>query len=98
MRVQLAMVLKAVVSQQLVPAADGSLIPAFEIMFVNEAIRSMIRESKIHQIQNVIATSMAEGMVSLDSSLLRYLQQGLITKETCINYSLNPEQMKMRLG
>ena len=97
-RVQLAMVLKAVVSQQLVPAADGSLIPAFEIMFVNEAIRSMIRESKIHQIQNVIATSMAEGMVSLDSSLLRYLQQGLITKETCINYSLNPEQMKMRLG
>lgn len=97
-RVQLAMVLKAVVSQQLVPAADGSLIPAFEIMFVNEAIRSMIRESKIHQIQNVISTGMAEGMISLDNSLLGYLRQGLITKETCINYSLNPEQMRARLG
>lgn len=97
-RVQLAMVLKAVVSQQLIPATDGSLIPAFEIMFVNEAIRSMIRESKIHQIQNVISTSMAEGMVSLDNSLLKYLQLGLITRETCVNYSPNPEQMKMRLG
>ena len=97
-RVQLAMVLKAVVSQQLVPAVDGSLIPAFEIMFVNEAIRSMIRESKIHQIQNVISTSMAEGMVSLDNSLLKYLQLGLITRETCVSYSPNPEQMKMRLG
>ena len=58
-RVQLAMVLKAVVSQQLVPAADGSLVPSFDIICFNEAIRIIIRESKSHHIQIVIATSMA---------------------------------------
>lgn len=97
-RVQLAMVLQAVISQQLLPSVDGSLIPVFEIMFLNDAIRNMIREDKLHQIDNVIATSMSEGMVSLNNSLLHLLRDGKITKETCINYSTDPEQMRMRLG
>lgn len=97
-RVQLAMVLQAVISQQLIPACDGSLIPIFEIMYLNDAIRNMIREDKIHQIDNVIATSMSEGMTSIANSLLILLREGRITKETCINYSPDPEQMRMRLG
>lgn len=96
-RVQLAMVLQAVVSQQLVPSTDNRIIPAFETMFLNDAIRTMIREDKIHQIDNVIATSVAEGMGSMDSSLLTLLREGKITQETCISYSSNPDQMRWRL-
>lgn len=96
-RVQLAMVLQAVVSQQLVPTTDGDMVPAFEIMFLNDAIRTMIREGKIHQINNVIATSVAEGMCSMDNSLLALLREGKITQETCITYSSDPEQMRWRL-
>ena len=96
-RVQLSMVLQAVISQQLLTTKDNNLAPAFEIMYLNNAIRNMIRENKIHQIDNVIATSMSEGMVSMNNSLLRLFQQGRIDKETCINYSTDPEQMRMRL-
>ncbi|MEG2870261.1 MAG: PilT/PilU family type 4a pilus ATPase [Clostridium sp.] len=96
-RVQLATVLQAVISQQLIPATDNTLIPVFEIMFLNDAIRNLIREDKIHQIDNVIATSRSEGMESLNNSLLALLREERITKEVCINYSSDPEQMRMRL-
>ena len=96
-RVQLAMVLQAVISQQLVPTVTGSMVPAFEIMFLNDAIRTMVREGKIHQIDNVIATSMAEGMISMNNSLLRLMREGKISRDTCISYSSDPEQMQMRL-
>lgn len=97
-RVQLSMVLQAVISQQLIPMVNETLVPSFEIMFLNDAIRNMIREDKIHQIDNVIATSMSEGMTSMNNSLLKLLREGSITKDTCINYSSDPEQMRMRLG
>ncbi len=96
-RVQLSSVLQAVVSQQLLPTTDGKLTPAFEIMFLNNAIRNMIRENKIHQIDNVISMSMSEGMVSMNNSLLALLRAGVIDKETCITNSPDPEQMRMRL-
>lgn len=97
-RVQLASSLQAVISQQLIPSVDGTLIPVFEIMFLNDAIRNLIREDKIHQIDNIIATSRSEGMISLNNSLLTMLREGTITKDTCINYSTDTEQMRMRLG
>lgn len=97
-RVQLSMVLQAVISQHLFRAKDSSLIPAFEIMYLNNAIRNMIRENKIHQIDNVIATGLSEGMVSMDNSLLRLMRENKIDKETCISYSSDPEQMRMRLN
>lgn len=96
-RVQLSMVLQAVISQQLLPATDNSLVPAFEIMYLNNAIRNMIRENKIHQIDNVISTSVSEGMVSMNNSLLDLYMQKRITEETCVNYSTDPEQMKKRM-
>lgn len=96
-RVQLSTVLQAVVSQQLLPTTSGQLTPAFEIMFLNNAIRNMIRENKIHQIDNVISMSMSEGMISMNNSLLALLRQGVIDKETCISNSPDPEQMRLRL-
>ncbi len=96
-RVQLSMVLQAVISQQLLKTTDGRQVPAFETMFLNNAIRNMIRENKIHQIDNVISTSMSEGMISMNNSLLKLLREQKIDRETCINFSSDPEQMRMRL-
>lgn len=97
-RAQLAMVMQAVVSQQLVPTLDGGETPAFEIMFFNSAIRNLIREAKVHQIDNMIATSQDEGMITMDNSLLRLFKNGVISKETAIMYSNNGELMEKKLA
>ncbi len=96
-RVQMAGILRTVVSQQLLPDVDGNLIPAFEIMHMNDAIRAMIRDSKIHQIGAAIAAGGEEGMVSMDQSILTLYQQGKITQETALAYADNPQQMQRRL-
>lgn len=97
-RVQLSMVLRTVVSQQLMPNNAGGLTPAFEIMHLNSAIRNLIRESKIHQIDSVIQTSSAEGMVSMDSSIFQLYNQKIISQDTAVNYSQNPQQLLKRMG
>jgi len=96
-RMQLSMVVQAVVSQQLIPAVDGSVYPAFEIMFFNNAIRNMIRESKTHQIDSVIATGQGEGMISMDTSLLNLYKEGKITRENAVIYSSNSELMAKKI-
>ena len=96
-RVQLSMVLQAVVSQQLVPAQDGKLVPAFEIMIVNPAIRNMIRECKVHQIDNAIFSGAGEGMISMDSDLLRLYSQGVISRENALLHAVNPENLAKRM-
>lgn len=95
-RVQLSMVLQAVVSQQLIPTVNGGLIPAFEIMKVNNAIRTMIREQKTHQIETIIQSS--EDMQTMDSDILRLYKTGIIDAENAINYSTNPEVMRKRIS
>lgn len=60
------MVLNAVISQQLVPTVDGQMVPAFEIMSVTPAIRNMIRDNKVHQIDGLIATSAKDDMISME--------------------------------
>ena len=104
-RIQLSMVLHTVVSQQLLPDKDGELpgkqgemIPAFEVMHMNNAIRSLVRENKTHQIDNAIAAGKAEGMISMDQSILGLYQAGLITPETALEYADNPDQMRRRLA
>ncbi len=98
-RIQLSMVLQAVVSQQLIPRIDMvGEIPALEIMFLNNAIRNMIRESKIHQIDGVISTSVDEGMVTMDNSLLRLYKEKKISKEHAVMYSSNSELMEKKLN
>lgn len=97
MRVQLATVLQTVVSQQLVPDKDGNMIPAFEIMHVNNAIRSMIRDNKNHQINNAITAGRSEGMITMDQSLLDLYRQGHITRDTVLLYADHPEQLQRQL-
>ncbi|MCH5194427.1 MAG: PilT/PilU family type 4a pilus ATPase [Oscillospiraceae bacterium] len=94
-RIQLSMVLRAVVSQQLVPAKDGGLVPAFEIMNVNNAVRTMIREQKTHQIDTILQSE--EGMQTMDGSLLKLFRSGVITAETAVEYAYNPELMSKRI-
>jgi len=97
-RFQLSMVLKCVVSQQLVPKTDGGNIPAFEIMHVNNAIQNMIRESKTHQIYSVINASAAEEMCSMDLSLLNLYAAGKISADDALRYSHNFEFMQKKLN
>ena len=92
-RSQLSSVLKTVVSQQLLPAVDGSQVPAYEIMNMNSAIRSLVRDSKSHQINNVIASGGKEGMITMDQSILNLYRSGKISKETALGFSDNPEQL-----
>lgn len=96
-RVQLSMVLQAVVSQQLIPTVDGKLTPAFEIMVATPAIRTMIRESKVHQMDNVLYAGADQGMRTMDSDLFRLYQSGQISKEHALAYSSNPEAMTKKL-
>ncbi|PWJ47239.1 type IV pilus twitching motility protein PilT [Faecalicatena contorta] len=95
--VQLSMVLNSVVSQQLVPTVDGKVVPAFEIMTVTPAIRNMIRDNKVHQIDGLIYSSVKEDMVSMDTSLLKLYQAGTISKETALTYAANPEMLGKKL-
>lgn len=96
-RIQLSMVLKAVVSQQLIPDVNGELIPVFEIMIVNSAISNMIRESKVFQMDNVIYSGQAEGMRTMDGELLRLYKEGRITRETALMYSTNSDLMSKKI-
>lgn len=96
--IQLSMVLQAVVSQQLLPTVDGRIVPAFEIMTLTPAIRNMIRESKIHQLDGVIAASAADGMILMDTSILNLYKAGIITEKTAISYASNPELLEKKLA
>lgn len=95
--VQLAMVLKAVVSQQLVPAVDGTVVPAFELMPVTPAIRTMIRDGKTHQIDGVLQTSSSKNCFSMDNSLLQLHRQGLISRDTALTYSASPDMLSKKI-
>lgn len=96
-RVQLAQLLQCVVSQQLIPTVDGALVPAFEVMNLNSAIRNMIRESKVHQIDSIIATSAAEGMVAMDSSIFDLYDQGIISEMNAIKFASNADLLKKKM-
>lgn len=95
--VQLSMVLQAVVSQQLIPATDGTQVPAFEVMTVTPAIRNMIRDNKVPQIDGTVYSANKEEMHSMDYSLQQLVKSGKITAETALSYAANPELLKRKL-
>ena len=92
-RFQLATVLRTVVSQQMLPDVEGNMVPAFEIMHVNNAIRGMIRENKNYQIENAITAGKSEGMVSMDAYLIGLYNEGRISRETLLNYATHPDHV-----
>ncbi len=95
--IQLSSILQAVVSQKLLPTVDGKVVPAFEIMVLNPAIRTLIRERKVHQIDGIIYTSAADNMIAMDSSIFKLYQDGVISMETAISEAMNPDMMDKRI-
>lgn len=94
-RVQLSSVLQGVISQQLLPEKDNNgRIAAFEIMMMTSAIRNLIREDKIHQIDTAIQTGASFGMVTMDTSILNLYKNGFIDKNTAIKQAINGNHIK----
>ena len=96
-RTMLSMVLKTVVSQRMVPDVSGGMVPVFEVMHVNSAIRGMIRDNKNHQIGNAIAAGGREGMITTDQALLELYREGVITAETALENADAPELLRRQL-
>jgi twitching motility protein PilT len=94
-RVQLSSVIQAVVSQQLLPKADGKgRVAAHEIMISTPAIRNLIREDKVHQIDTAIQTGGKFRMHTMDSSMVNLYNRGLISRDVALTQSINHEEMK----
>ncbi len=94
---QLAGTLVAIISERLVPRIGGGRVPATEILLMNSAVRNLIREEKIYQINLVIETSVQEGMISLNRSLASLVKRSEISMEQAESYSMNPSELRLLL-
>jgi len=93
-RFQLASTLIGIVSQRLVPRIKGGRLPACEVLIANQAVRNLIRENKIYQIDLVIETSLEQGMITLERSLATLVQLGEINLETALQFAVNVERLR----
>jgi len=97
-RVQLANVLEAVISQQLMPTSDGAgRVAAFEVMHANNAVRNLIREGKSHQLTSVMQTNKKMGMVTMDDYIQQLYFHGRIDKDVAVQFATDPDQMAAKL-
>ncbi len=98
-KIQMSNVLEAVISQQLMPTAEGnSRVAAFEVMTATGAVRNLIREGKSHQLNTVIQTSQAMGMELMDNSLKKLYLTGVINQETLKKFAVDYETLSRQLG
>ncbi|MDP6929463.1 MAG: PilT/PilU family type 4a pilus ATPase [Planctomycetota bacterium] len=98
-RSQLAVALVAVISQVLLPTADGvGRVAAFEIMLTNPAIENHIRKCETFKIPSVIQTSRREGMMLLDDCLLDLYREGRVSKDEALDHSFDAKRMVQRMG
>ncbi|NCT55359.1 type IV pilus twitching motility protein PilT [bacterium] len=93
-RTQLADCLQAILSQRLVPAAGGGMVPAVEVLIANSAVRNTIREGKTHMLDNIINTNLDSGMISLERSLADLVNTGKVTLDTALGQTLKPDELK----
>ncbi|MBI5246203.1 MAG: PilT/PilU family type 4a pilus ATPase [Elusimicrobia bacterium] len=92
LREQLAMTLEAVISQELLPRADGKgLVLACEILIATSAVRQLIRENKLEAINDAIQAGAQVGMVSKDSFIKNLFSKKMITKEVALEHMRNPD-------
>lgn len=94
---QLANTISGVISQRLIPRARGGLVPAIELLIANAAVRNIIREGKIEQLNLVIGTGSDEGMISMNQSLARLVRQQEITIDQAEFHSPNLNELKSLL-
>lgn len=97
-KTQLSVVLKSVISQQLVPCTHGGRVLAYEVMQCNPAIRNLIRDNKAYQIPNTIMISNNNGMITMDKHLILLYKNGKITKDTVLTYCIEKEDMRQYFG
>ena len=93
-RIQLAGVLKGVVTQCLVPLIDGGRIAATEVLTGTDAVLSQIREGKTHQLGSVMQSGAAAGMHTLDYDLAKLVSRGLIEKKTALKYAQDKRELE----
>ncbi|MCL2050739.1 MAG: type IV pilus twitching motility protein PilT [Lachnospiraceae bacterium] len=97
-RVQLANVLEAVVSQQLIPTADGNgRVAAFEVLHANHAVRNLIREGKSHQLISVMQTNRKLGMIAMDDAITHLYYDGKINRDQAVLFSVDPDGMERKI-
>ncbi len=92
-RLQLSMVLEAILSMRLVPATSGGRIPVVEILTRTPAVASVIRDGKTHQIDNVIQTSSQFGMTTLEGALVKAVAEGKVNAQVASSYAIRPEEL-----
>ena len=92
-KTQLAASLEGIVSQRLLPAVGGGRLPACEVLLATPAMRTVIREGKTHQIDNIIATSYDLGMISLNRALATLVKMGKVSLDVAKMRTLNPEEL-----
>jgi twitching motility protein PilT len=93
-RVQIAATLQGVVTQTLLPRADGTgRIPAVEILFPDDAVRNLIRQGKVEQIYSIMQTGGKRGMQTLEQALADFVTRGLVSAEVALNRSSRPDQL-----
>jgi twitching motility protein PilT len=97
-RLQLANTLSVIISQRLLPRLGGGRMPATEIMFSNTAVSNLIRENKTHQLDLVVETSLENGMISLNRSLVELVRRGEVAPEVALSYALNPVELESMLN
>jgi twitching motility protein PilT len=98
-RIQLSSVLQGIVTQQLIPSADGrDRVLAQEILLMNDAVRNIIRESKTHMLNTVMQTNISYGMQSMDYALAQLVNARRITPETAFSYCIEPDMLRRYIG
>jgi twitching motility protein PilT len=97
-RAQLAMVLEGIVSQALLPRIGGGRIVASEIMIANTAVRSLIRDDKVHQLQGIIEIGQKYGMQTMNQDLARLFHKGLVSMKDALGRSNDPESLQKLLA
>jgi twitching motility protein PilT len=94
-RTQLAAVLRAVVTQRLLPTKiPGERVPAVEVLRANYGVATLIREGKTHQLATQIQLGRDEGMIPLERSLVDLVRAGRITRETALATARSPEELE----
>ncbi|MEG2016711.1 MAG: type IV pilus twitching motility protein PilT, partial [Oscillospiraceae bacterium] len=97
-KVQLSAVLEAVISQRLIPNAQGNgRVAAFEVMLANSAIRNLIREGKTYQIPSIMQTGKKFGMQTMDDALYDLYRTGQINRKEALLYSIDNESMEKKM-
>jgi twitching motility protein PilT len=98
-RVQLSVALQGIMTQQLLPTADGSgRVVACEVLVPTPAVRNLIREGKTHQIYSVLQTSSSSGMQTMDAALSTLVRTGKITHKLAEARSTTPEELRRLMG